>query len=411
MDFSPQIGRAFDQAISADALDTYRLDSLNAQLRYAKQFSRFYGRSLACARLPLDSLTKISGLPFTSAETIISQGMEMVCIGAELIERIVTLHSTGSSGRPKRLMFSKADLAHTVDFFHVGMQYLCGAGDRVGIFMPALSDNSIGRLLADGLVKLGAKPQVMGIPGDMQEVAGQLRRTKPHTLVGIPSQMRKLALLAPDIRPAKVLLSADYISLAAKETISRIWGCAVFEHYGLTESGYGCAVECPAHAGQHIRHDELLLEIVEPNGLDPSPAGQWGEIVLTTLRREAMPLIRYRTGDMSRLIYEPCPCGSALPRLDRVVGRIAELANAFNIYEMDEQLQCCDGILDYRAVFSDGVLQVAIEAASPEAYGTCAKRLGAKWPDMAIHVLTPDEPLPIGEPLVRNAKRGIDRYP
>ena len=411
--------RPFDQTVSVAALDAYRLRRLNQQLRYAAVHSRYYRDMLAGIRLPLGSPDDFLSLPFTAAEDVLHHGTDMVCAEAASIERIVTIQSAGSSGAPKRLHFTGGDLVRTVDFFHEGMRYLCGPGDDVFIFMPSASEYSIGRLLADGLLALGANPLVFGMIGDAEKAATVLRGHRPHTIVGIPAQMRKLALLEPDIRPANVLLSADYIPLSVKETISRIWDCEVFEHYGLTESGYGCAVECPAYQGQHIRHDELLLEIIDPDSGESAPAGQWGEIVLTTLRREAMPLIRYRTGDISRLITEACACGSVLPRLDRVRGRAGELTEGVNIYEMDELLLQCDELLTYRATLEGRRLTVAAEVRAPEGYGACERKLAVRWPALAIDVVpmqaqtqsTP-QPAPLPADILsaaRAAKRGIDR--
>ena len=82
----------------------------------------------------------------------------------------------------------------------------------------------------------------------------------------------------------------------------------------MAETGYGVAVECARHEGMHIREADLLMEVVdgEGKGLDD---GEWGEIVVTTLTRRALPLIRYRTGDEGRILPGPCPCGSVLRRL------------------------------------------------------------------------------------------------
>lgn len=91
---------------------------------------------------------------------------------------------------------------------------------------------------------------------------------------------------------------------------------------GLTESAYGCAVECRSHDGMHIREADIFLECVDVVSGRPVPPGQKGEIVLTTLTREAMPLVRYRTGDYAAILPGPCRCGSPLRRLERVQGRI-----------------------------------------------------------------------------------------
>ena len=96
----------------------------------------------------------------------------------------------------------------------------------------------------------------------------------------------------------------------------------MLDHYGLTETCYGCALECPAHNGYHLRWLDVVVEIVDMDGDTVLPPGEVGEVVLTTLR-EAMPLIRYRTGDVASLLPGPCACGSPLKRLGPVLGRIA----------------------------------------------------------------------------------------
>ena len=118
-----------------------------------------------------------------------------------------------------------------------------------------------------------------------------------------------------------MLLSADYVSPACRELLKESWGCAVFEHYGMTETGLGGAVSCEAHYGYHPREADLLFEIVDPATGRPLPPGERGELVFTTLTRRAMPLIRYRTGDFSRFFPEPCPCGTGLLTLDWVGDR------------------------------------------------------------------------------------------
>jgi len=117
------------------------------------------------------------------------------------------------------------------------------------------------------------------------------------------------------------LLSAEYVSQEAVAFIEAQWNCQVFEHYGMTEMGLGCAVSCPTHEGYHVRESDLYLEIIDPKTGKPVADGVWGEVVFTTLTRRAMPFIRYRTGDISRWIEEPCGCGSKLKRLDKVHDR------------------------------------------------------------------------------------------
>jgi phenylacetate-coenzyme A ligase PaaK-like adenylate-forming protein len=297
---------------------------------------------------------------FTTAEDILLRGNELCRLSQKDIRRIVTLKTSGSYGAPKRLYFSDSDIEHTVDFFAEGMKFMCGEGDNVLICMGNTLPDGIGTLLSEGLERIGAKPNLFGGISDYAAAADCCRETRPHTLVGIPSQLRRLALTAPDLRPANVLLSADYIAESVVKTLTRIWETRVFTHYGLTESGLGFAVQCPALEGQHIRHDEFTVEIIDPNTGENLPDGEWGEIVFTTLRREAMPLFRYRTGDISRLISAPCKCGHDKPRLDRVLGRLSEIKKPIPIYVLDELLFADDNIFDFTASLNGGVLSVEV---------------------------------------------------
>ena len=320
---------------------------------------------------------------FTTAEDLASHGRDYVKVGAGEIQRIVTLSTSGSTGAGKRLYFTAGDLQRTKDFFRDGMRWLCGPGDKVAILLGSPSPDGVGRLLEEGLRELGAQPSLLCLPRDYGETAQALRSLRPDTLVGLPVMVRKLALMAPELRPKSVLLSADYVSLAAKETITRLWQTKVFSHYGLTESGLGFAVQCPLLLGQHIRASELQVEIVDPDTGENLPEGQWGEIVFTTLRREAMPLRRYRTGDISRLLPGVCPCGNPGPRLDRVLGRVTEIRKPVSIYALDELLLTRNEVLDYAAEFRDGKLTVTAEGGDPE---TLRALLLEKWPALTVEV-------------------------
>ena len=101
-----------------------------------------------------------------------------------------------------------------------------------------------------------------------------------------------------------ILLSGDYVPESVCRELKTVWETEVFHHWGMTETGYGGAVECGAHAGGHLRHGDLYLEIVDPKTGKPVPAGSYGELVLTTFARRGMPLIRYRTGDIGRLLTD-----------------------------------------------------------------------------------------------------------
>ncbi len=313
------------------------LTLLNQQIAYARTHSRFYAK---LPEAPLTDLRQLSALPMVTAEDISRRGMEMLCCSPARVRRMVTLATSGTTGPNKRLAFSDGDLERTVDFFHHGMNALCGKGSIVAIFMPGNHPDGLCRLLAEGLRRFGAVPHIYGPVTDPEDAARFCRRANVQVMVGIPVQMRRLALAYPDLRPETVLLSSDYLSPPLAETIARCWSCQVYNHYGLTESGLGCAVETPRRAGMELRPDVLLETLPD------------SELVLTTLCREAMPLIRFRTGDLGRLL----PDGS----LDAVFGRKAELEKPVPIYRLDELLFGLDEVLDFSAWFGQGVLKVAL---------------------------------------------------
>ena len=150
-----------------------------------------------------------------------------------------------------------------------------------------------------------------------------MEKEKVTCAVALPTQLAALAQKADGFQiPMKtVLLSAEYVSRESRTRIKKAWGCRVFEHYGMTEMGLGCAVSCPVLEGCHVREADLYLEIIDPKTGMPLPDGQEGEVAFTTLTRKGMPFIRYRTGDWSSFLPEPCSCGSLLKRLSRVGDR------------------------------------------------------------------------------------------
>jgi len=126
-------------------------------------------------------------------------------------------------------------------------------------------------------------------------------------------------------------------------------GAELFDVTGLTELyGPGTGIECPDHDCIHYWGDYFILEIVDPETLEPVPDGEWGEMVVTTLRKEASPLIRYRTRDVTRIIPGPCTCGSVMPRHSRIMGRTDDMFKfrAVNIYpsSIDSALSEIGGI-------------------------------------------------------------------
>ncbi len=340
-------------------LRAYQFGKFRETLAYVKNYSRFYKKRLSehdpGAIKGFDDITR---LPFTYPDDIAERTNDFLCVSPREIDRIVTLNTSGTTGRPKRVFFTEDDQELTIDFFHHGMTTFTRRGDRVMICMPGNTEGSVGDLLKKGLARFGCESVVYGPVKDETHALNTLIGENITGIVGIPSQILAMARLsenevtAPTLK--SVLLSADYVSEAAAEAIGKAWNVRVYGHYGMTETGLGGGVECDAKSGYHLREADLLFEIVDPASGRSVPDGTYGEVVFSTLTRRGMPLIRYRTGDRARLMTKPCPCGTVLRRLDRVTGRIAEAVtlsdgNTLSVAQLDEAILKEPSVVKYSA--------------------------------------------------------------
>lgn len=303
-------------------LERWQLEQINHTLAHAAERSSFYRSHFG--NVKLDSLSQITELPFTTPEDLKADPYRMVCVHPNEISRIVTLKTSGSTGESKRVFFTDADLELCTDYFHHGMRNLVDRKDIVGILFPHKTPASVGDQLIRGLWRLGAETVALfGLSNE--EISSLIDFKRITSLAGTPGQVAGLVAVKP--RPSSVktvLLSADFVSDEVRTTIREAWGAEVFEHYGMTEMGLGCAVSCEYQNGYHVREADLYLEIIDPDTGKTVPDGSWGEIVFTSLTRVGMPFIRYRTGDISRWKTDTCRCGSKLKLLDYIQDRNVE---------------------------------------------------------------------------------------
>ena len=338
-------------------LESYQLEKLSATIRLAAANSPFYRKHLGRnAAEGLRTLADLTGLPFTDAADLRRYGSQMVCVSQSQINRVVTLDTSGTVGDPKRLWFTAEDQNLTVDFFQAGMSTLTRPGDRVLILLPGRRPGSVGALIVQALTGMGMTPLPYDWSGNLADAANFLQYERVDSVVGSPIQVLALARYSAERGgtlpcPRTVLLSTDYAPHSLIREVERIWNCRVFDHYGMTEMGLGGGVECEAHDGYHLRETDLFFEIVDPQTGERLPDGCEGEVVFSTLTRRGMPLIRYRTGDLSRFLPEPCGCGSVLKRLDRLGGRLDSIlrlpAAELRIGEIAEAIFAVPGVIDY----------------------------------------------------------------
>ncbi len=359
---------------SPTALADYQLTLLNQTLVYASEHCPFYREKLSGFLKGLPDLDGLKIIPFTTPEDLRQDPVRFVCVSQDEVERIITLPTSGTSGQPKRIYFSIEDQELTVDFFQIGMSTLAKPGDRVLILLPGPKPGTVGQLLTVGLERLGCIPILYGLVDDEERVLQLIQKESVDVLVGVPAQLLRLLRADEDrcivgkgmIR--SILTSTDILSPVIRKTLEGGWGCEVFDHYGMTETGLGGGVECDCHSGFHMRAADLLYEIIDPiTGLSV-PDGDPGEIVFSTLTRRAMPLIRYRTGDAGRILSGICGCGSFIHRVTGITHRIGseiELSCG-KLYQsdLDQALFGIKGLMDFSSTLdtnkTPSILQLSV---------------------------------------------------
>jgi phenylacetate-coenzyme A ligase PaaK-like adenylate-forming protein len=242
-----------------------------------------------------------------------------------------------------------------------GISTVAGKDDVVNVWLPGGLPYNQSDLLSRGVDKIGARP--VAAPMDMSS-EDHLRLIRDFRVTIIFGSIRRVIRLTRELQYTHDLsslgvhtlfITTEYLPYSVRTDLQKIWNCRVSTHYGLTEMGLGVAVECEAGDGYHFNEAGLLVEAVDPETGRPVAPGDEGELVFTTLTREAMPLIRYRTRDISRLIPEPCSCGAkALGKFAAVrkrIGNVTLLAGGEEVYPalFDDALMDMPGFVDYQA--------------------------------------------------------------
>ena len=309
-----------EEDLSQEVLEQYQLREIRKAIHYTKEHSDFYREHLK--EFEPDGILTMKDfqkLPFTSEANLVGQEWRFQCISAKDVSRVVTVPTTGTLGNRKRIAFSKKDLQLAHAFAPAGFAAMCSPGDRVAVMMSGNSEGSIGDSVKKGLLSVGVEAYAYGIIEDLHDAEHFLRFYRPDVIVGIPSQMAVLERYMRNsglFQLKSLLLSADDVPEALCVRLRNAWKCNTYRHYGMTELCMFGAVECHAASGYHMRSADHLFEV-----LNPDEEG-YGEIVVTTFHHEAMPLLRYRTGDIGCMLSSPCDCGSPLFRIGKIKGRI-----------------------------------------------------------------------------------------
>ncbi|MEG1441073.1 MAG: phenylacetate--CoA ligase [Oscillospiraceae bacterium] len=315
-------------------IEAIQLERLQHMVKKAYQNVPFYKKRFDDAGISPDmikTLEDIKNIPFTEKDDL--RDNYPFGLFAEPMKNIARLHaSSGTTGKPVVAGYTKNDL----DTWANGVARLAVAG--------GVSDEDIAQVafgyglftggfgLHYGLEKIGATIIPMS-SGNTQKQIMLMQDFGTTVLIATPSYAMYISEVIEEMQIPKEnfklkygLLGSEGMSSEMRSTIEERLGMTVTTNYGLTEVlGPGVSGECTLKCGQHINEDMFFVEIINPETGEVLPDGEKGEVVITTLTKEAMPVFRYRTRDISYLISEPCLCGRTSKRLANIQGRTDDM--------------------------------------------------------------------------------------
>ena len=323
--FNPEV-----ETMSEDRLRALQLERLQQTVRHCMN-SPFYQKKFAELGITPDdikTLDDVNKLPFTSKEDLRENyPFGLACVP---LKDCVRLHSSsGTTGNPTVVLHSQKDLD---EWANAVARCLWMVGSRP----EDVFQNSAGYgMFTAGLgFQYGAeKVGMLTVPAAAGNTIRQIKFIKDFgttVLHAIPSYASRIfeVMKEEGVDPRKdtqlrvLCIGAEPHSEEQRQRIEQNLGVKAYNSYGISEMmGPGVAFECKEQNGLHIWEDYFIVEIIDPVTLKPLPEGELGELVITTINREAMPLLRYRTRDLTRILPGECPCGRHHKRLARLQGR------------------------------------------------------------------------------------------
>ena len=326
---------------------------IKEQLRRLTAQDGFYARKLAGIDVEsIRSQTDFEKLPFTWKGDL----RDAYPLGLQAVpdEEVVRIHSSsGTTGIPVIIPYTRQDVADWAEMFErcyrmAGLTPL----DRVHI-TPGYGLWTAGIGFQAGAERLGAMVIPMG-PGNTDKQLQMMQDLHSTVLCATSSYALLLAEeiakrgIGDKIHLKKGIIGSERWGAKMRQRIADELGVELYDIYGLTEVyGPGIGMSCSHACGMHLWDDFIYFEIIDPKTGEPVPDGELGELVITTLRKQGAPLIRYRTHDLTRIIPGDCPCGDSHPRIDTILGRTDDMVKVkgVNIFpsQIDELLSTLAG--------------------------------------------------------------------
>lgn len=339
---------AVNECMSRDELEQLQLERLQANLLRVYMNVPFYRRRFDELKIDPDSfrtLDDLRKLPFTTKEDL-RDSYPYGFFAVPLREVVRLQASSGTTGMPTVVGYTRNDIkiwsnlvARVLTAGGVSQSDIVQIAFDYGLFTGAFG-------LHYGAERIGAS--VIPISsGNTQRQVKIMRDFKTTALICTPSfalmmadAIQEMGVNVNSLSLKYGLFGAEQWSEAIRQELQEKLKIVSTDNYGLSEvMGPGVAGECFERNGLHINEDHFLVEVIDPETLEPVTQGSTGELVITTLTREAMPVVRFRTRDLTSLTYEACPCGRTFRRMGKVIGRTDDMIKIKGINVFPSQIE------------------------------------------------------------------------
>ncbi|HNY62485.1 MAG TPA: AMP-binding protein [Bacteroidales bacterium] len=358
----------------------FQEEKLQSALQYLKAHSPFYQNLFKQEQIEIESIKTMEQLqliPFTEKSALHEHNKDFLCTPKEKIIDYIT--TSGTSGDPVTFAMSDRDLERLA--YNEAISFM-GTGSKPGDifqlmttidkrFMAGLAYFLGVRMLGAGIIRVGN-----GIPELQWDT---IRRINPDTLIVVPSFILKIIQYAEEnqidyhqfgVKKAvcigENLREQDFSLNLLGQKIKEKWDIELYSTYASTEMSTSFT-ECIAQKGGHLHPELIICELIDNDG-NVVKEGEYGELVVTTLGVEAMPLLRYKTGDMCRFHYEPCSCGRNTPRISPIIGRKNQMIKfkgttlyPYAIFDVLDQISYVENYLVYVSTNEIGTDQLTVK--------------------------------------------------
>ena len=362
-------------------IEKYKLLKLKNIVTYCYNNSSFYHKSFKNKNIkPSDikSFIDINTIPFTDSEDI-KNPESFFCVPASQFVKIFS--STGTTGKSKMVFFTKDDLKKQISTIRIGLGLLYNISkeDVVRVTYDhgySIYDWGVRFCMERALEKVGSMSILTGSRLSTEDEIQLFKTYNVSILMGTTSYIHSLScdmenqtdLTKFNIK--KILVGTEPLPKILRKKLENIWNTDVLQGYGLAEMGTSVAGECKEKNGMHISESDFFCEVIDAKTGEVLEDGEEGEIVITTLSREGMPLLRYRTRDLGVILPEKCACGLPFKRI-KIKGRTDDMiiiGSGDKIYpdSIDDAILSVPSVINYQIIFkrkdNKDYIQILIES-------------------------------------------------